>query len=177
MLLSEATASSIKVLCKRFRDAIPNMTDKELYNCLRILNKSQTEAEKLSASTIDKNGKGFTSNDAEQLTNAIKEYSQNGCFIKFHTRNLVRYRLHKYADQLIRFWIDRTTIKKVKHGEYSYESKAEREARKTAEADAKVAAGAQQFRQQFAASQTPEAKAEERTKQNHGQLDFLNDLM
>ena len=30
MLLSEATASSIKVLCKRFRDAIPNMTDKEL---------------------------------------------------------------------------------------------------------------------------------------------------
>ena len=78
MLLSEATASSIKVLCKRFREAIPNMTDKELYNCLRILNKSQTEAEKLSASTIDKNGKGFTSNDAEQLTNAIKEYLQNG---------------------------------------------------------------------------------------------------
>ena len=85
--------------------------------------------------------------------------------------------LHKYADQLIRFWIDRGTIKKVKHGEYSYESKAEREARKTAEADAKVAAGAQQFRQQFAATQTPEAKAAERAKQNHGKLDFLNDLM
>ena len=33
MLLSEATASSIKVLCKRFREAIPNMTDKELYFC------------------------------------------------------------------------------------------------------------------------------------------------
>lgn len=177
MLLSEATASSIKVLCKRFREAIPNMTDKELYNCLCILNKSQTEAEKLSASTIDKNGKGFTSNDAEPFTDAMKEYSQNGCFVKFHTRNLVRYRLRKYADQLIRFWIDRGTINKVKHGEYSYESKAEREARRNAEADAKVAAGAQQFRQQFAASQTPEAKAAERVKQNHGQLDFLNDLV
>lgn len=84
--------------------------------------------------------------------------------------------LRKHCGQLIRYWIDRGVIKHTARGMYSYESKAEREARKTAEADAKVAAGAQQFRQQFAASQTPEAKAAERAKQNHGQLDFLNDL-
>ena len=33
MLLSEAIATSIKVLCNRFREAIPSMTDKELYFC------------------------------------------------------------------------------------------------------------------------------------------------
>ena len=180
MLLSEEVASSLKVLFNRFIVAIPNMTDQELYNCLRILNKSQTEAEKSSASTIDKNGKGFTSIDAEPFTDAMKEYAQNGRFVKFHTRNLVRYRLRKYADQLIRFWINRGAINKVKRGEYSYESKAERLARLAAQLQAqsdekyeqdmaKLAKGAAEYRRQ----QEEEMRARKEREKTTGQLDLF----
>lgn len=180
MLLSEEVASSLEVLCNRFKEAIPTMTDRELYNCLCILNKSQTSAEKTSASTIDKNGKGFTSIDAKPFSDAIKEYLQNGRFVEFHTRNLVRYRLRKYADQLIRYWISKGKINNVKRGEYSYTSKAEREANRLAALDAKIAQGAADFRKQQeelnALHKTPEYQLQQRVEKNHGQLDFLNDL-
>lgn len=179
MLLSEATASSMKVLCQRYRDALPNMTDHELYNCLRILNKSQTEREKSSFSTIDKNGVGFTAFDAETLTTAMKEYWANDESFDFETRNRVRYRLRKYAEQLIRFWLSNGAITKVKNGKYEYESKAERLARKAAEKEEEIARNAVEYRQnnpEFALQLTPEYKAQQRVIQNQGQLDFFNEL-
>lgn len=177
MLLSEEVASSLKTLFQRFRDALPNMTDQELFNCLRILNKSQTAREKSAYSTLDKNGVGFTAYDAQDFNSAMQEYLANdNRFVDSHTRNMVRYRLSKYAEQLIRFWLSNGAITKVKRGEYSYESKAERLARLAAEREAACATAAEEFRKQYSAQQTPEYKAQQRASNNGGQLDFLDAL-
>lgn len=176
MLLTEAIASSIGEIRKTFEDAFPNMSSAELFNLIKILYKFQTSSEQKFASVHVHNNAGFSISDAKVLTSMYNFYVQR----KFYTekqRNYIVKLLRKHCGQLIRYWIGKGVIKHDARGMYSYESKAEREAKRNAEADAKVAAGAQQFRQQFAATQTPEAKAEERAKQNHGQLDFLNDLM
>lgn len=176
MLLTEAIASSIGEIRRTFEAAFPTMNSAELFNLIKILYKFQTNSEQKAASVHIHNNAGFSVSDAKVLTSMYNFYLQR----KFYTekqRNYIVKLLRKHCGQLIRYWIDRGVIKHNARGMYSYESKAERDARKTAEADAKVAAGAQQFRQQFAASQTPEAKAAERVKQNHGQLDFLNDLV
>lgn len=176
MLLSEATATSIGEIRRTFEAAFPNMSAKELFGLINILYKFQTHSEQKAGNVHIHNNAGFSVSDAKTLTSMHDFFLKRGFYTDKQKGYIVDL-LRKHCGQLIRYWIDRGVIKHNARGMYSYESKAEREARRTAEADAKVAAGAQQFRQQFAASQTPEAKAAERVKQNHGQLDFLNDLM
>ena len=175
MLLSEAMASSIGEIRQTFEAAFPNMSAKELFNLINILYKFQTHSEQKAGSVHIHNNAGFSVSDARILTSMHDFYLKRG-FYSDKQKGYIVDLLRKHCGQLIRYWIDKGVIKHNARGMYSYESKAEREAKRNAEADAKVAAGAQQFRQQFAASQTPEAKAEERAKKNGGQLDFLNDL-
>jgi len=181
MLLSEALASSLGEIRQTFEAAFPTaeeptkMTSPELFNLIKILYHFQTHDEQKFASVNHRNNVGFSVTDAKKLTDFYKWYVEKHFYTdkqKVYIGELLR----KHCGQLIRYWIDKGVIKHSCRGMYSYESKAERQARKTKEAEEKVTAGAEQFRREFAATQTPEAKAEERVKQNHGQLDFLNDL-
>lgn len=175
MLLSEAVASSIAEIRKTFEDAFPQMSSKELFGLIKILYKFQTSSEQKFASVHVHNNAGFSVSDAKVLTSMYNFYVQR----KFYTekqRNYIVNLLRKHCGQLIRYWINKGVIKHDARGMYSYESKAEREAKRNAEADAKLEAGVQAIRQRYAVTQTPEAYAAERAKRNNGQLDFLNDM-
>lgn len=181
MLLTEAIASSLGEIRATFEAAFPDendpnrMTAAELFNLIKILYRFQTSDEQKAASVHHRNNAGFSVTDAKKLTDFYNWYVKRKYYTdaqKCYIGDLLR----KHCMQLIRYWQSKGIIKHDCRGMYSYESKAERQARQAREAEERVTAGAEQFRREFAATQTPEAKAEERVKQNHGQLDFLNDL-
>ncbi len=180
MLLSEERASSLTELRARLEANYPNMSSAELFGLIKILYKFQTEDEQRFSDVRMRNNAGFSITDAKKLTSFYNWYLTK----KFYTpkqKEFIAALLKKHGGQLVNYWISTGKITKNGRGDYSYESKAEREAKRLAAANAAVEKGAAEFRQQQALQaklqQTPEYQAAQRAKQNHGQLDFLNDLM
>lgn len=181
MLLSEAIASSPLEIRRTFEAAFPTaeepnkMSSKELFGLISILYRYQTNDEQKMSSVNHRNNVGFSVTDAKKLTDFYRWFNEKH-FYSDKQKVFIGELLRKHCGQLIRFWIDRGVIKKLCRGMYSYESKAERQARQAKEAEEKVKQGAAAEQARIAAMNTPEARAEQRAQANHGQLDFLNDL-
>ena len=187
MLLSEATASSILEIRRTFEAAFPRMNSAELFNLINILYQYQTADEQENANVRVLNNAGFIRTDSEKLTSLhvwylmtkAKSPDKKG-FYTDKQKAFIAKLLQKHCGQLIRHWIKTGKIQHNGRGQYFYVSKAEREAKRLAELDAKLAQGAADFRKQQeelnALHKTPEYQLQQRVEKNHGQLDFLNDL-
>ena len=76
--------------------------DKMVYRCLQVLYSFQTTDEKFCKDTMERNGKGFNSVDAEFMSSCANFYQKNG-YLTNKQKEIVRKKLIKYTRQLTDF--------------------------------------------------------------------------